>query len=214
MHLKRYVPLEGALMAAGKVFDTATTEECEAFREWFNTQPVRTGRVIDYPALFIDEVEDVLPTVPDTAIGRAWKQVVEKSLADTVAGAPRGYDLATFDAAEELAVIAELDAFAEELREISPMLDEVASAIEMLADSGPTSLGDLREERTRVRKDDIVVGALESSCEKHTECIEGHVLRTIRWEHIDAVAAGGQTGATRDRLVRLLAALDVNLPAA
>lgn len=207
MHLTRYVPLEGALMAAGKAMD-ALPEGDEEFRDWFNTRSVRRGKVIDYPALFIDEVEEVLPTVPDTPAGRAWKQVVEKSLATTLASKPRSYDLATFDTSEELAAIAAIDAFAESLRETSPMLDEVAYAIEMLSLVGPTALRDLRTERTRLRDEVLVVGSLESSCEKHQECIDGHTLRTVRWQHIDAVAFDGRTGSTRTELERLLAPLD------
>lgn len=210
MHLTRYVPLEGALMAAGKAMD-ALPEGDEVFRDWFNTQRASRGRVIDYPALTVAEVEDLLPTVPDTPAGRAWKEVVETSLATTRATAPRSYDLITFDTPEELAAIAALDEFAESLRDISPMLDEVADAIEMLADAGPTALGDLRTERTRLGEDVLVVGALESACEKHEECIEGHTLRTVRWDHIDAVACAGRTGATRTELDRLLAPLDAIL---
>lgn len=212
MHLTRYVPLEGALMAAGKAMD-ALPEGDEVFRDWFNTQRASRGRVIDYPALFVAEVEALLPTVPDTPAGRAWKEVVDKSLATTLASAPRSYDLLTFDTDEELAAIDALYAFAESLREISPMLDEVAYAIEMLAPTGPTSLGDLRAEQTRLQDDALVVGSLESSCEKHSECIDGHVQRTIRWDHIDAVTVGGRRGATRTEVERLLAPLLAAIPA-
>lgn len=210
MELTRYVKIDGALMAAGKAMD-ALPEGDEEFRTWFNTQPVRHGRVIDHPALTIAEVNDLLPSVPDTPAGRAWKQVVEAALATTLASKPRPYDLLTFTAPEELAAIAAIDAFVEGLRETSPMLDEVADAIEMLAPTGPVALGDLRAERTRLRDDVLVVGPLESSCEKHQECIDGHDLRTVRWEHIDAVACGDRTGATRTELDRLLAPLDAIL---
>lgn len=219
MNLTRYVPLEGALMAAGKAMDEQTKDgPCEdwtTFRDWFNDYRP-SGKhhgVIDYPALTIEEVEDLLPSVPDTIAGRAWKQVVEKSLAKTKRVTPRSYDLATFDTPAELAIISEIDEFAEELRETSPLLDEVADTISGFAYIGPTALGDIREERTRIRNDEFVVGDLHSSCEKHEECIEGHVLRTVKWAHIDAVAFPDQPGLARDTVVRLLTALDAHLPA-
>lgn len=211
MNLTRYVPLDGALMAAGKAMDTLP-EGDEAFREWFNTQPVRHGQIIDYPALHVSEVEDVLATVPDTPAGRAWREVVEESLATTLASAPRPYDLLTFDTPEELAAIAALDAFAESLREISPMLDEVADAVEMFAETGPTSLSDLRAERSRIGIDGFVVGSLESSCGKHQECLDAHERRTVRWEHIDAVAFGGRAHAMQTELSRLLVPLNDAIP--
>lgn len=210
MHLTRFVPLEGALMAAGKVMDESSAADAEAFRDWIHT-PVGYRSVLDHAALTVADVEALLPQVPDNPIALEWKRVVEDSLATTLASAPRSYDRLTFDTPEELAAIAALAAFAEALREISPMLDEVSYAIEMLADAGPTPLADLRTERTRLRDDVLVVGSLESSCEKHQECIDGHALRTVRWEHIDAVASDGARGAVRGELERLLAPLDATI---
>jgi hypothetical protein len=209
MKIIRHVPLGPALMAAGAVIDKSNGPDLinEAFIDWYNEPRINGRNVLHYPGLPADTVSDLLPTVPETPAGLAWKESAQACLTLTLADVNRTFDRITFDTEEEQAAAAAIDEFAETLRDASPMLDTVAGVVEdqcpMLSEF---DIDDVHEARKRITDAGIVVGS-DGYCDKHDDNCYGDHRTVAKWEHIEAIVPGA-----RETLTGLLATFDAFLP--
>lgn len=205
MRITRNVPLGPALRAAA-AHDDVHDGVNEAFHDWFTDRP-RTGRaVIDRADMSVDELRAVLPQVPLTPAGVAWKQSAEACLVLTLADVDRPYDQVAYETQEERAAEAAVWDFAQSLAEVSPLLQPVADVVERLTLDGPYDFDELAMRRARVTDEGIRVGG-DGTCTKHDQACYNDDHTVVPWAHLNFIHPGFQT-----ILLGLLADHDRHLP--
>lgn len=210
MRLHRLVPITPAMMAVGDAMDTddQAVINDSVFKDWWHDPTVGTGHdyVLNRVSVSTDEARDLIDTCPDTPAGGVWKAAVEASLALTLADDYRPFDQGVWEEHEQIAIKA-LDALAEEMRETSPLLEDVADVVQDQAPAGVFGLGDVLAPRNSITMTGIVLGRAYY-CDKHDGTCHAETRPLAKWEHLEAMVPGMQT-----RLRELLIPLDASLPA-
>lgn len=196
MNIIKHVPLSPALRAAAeKVAHTQSPDPTNReFSEWFNTSRLDlNGRsILGCVSVPLQVALTALDDVPATPAGIAWCDAVRTCITRTEADRVRPFDEVVFDTDDERAALAEQVAYADTLREASPLLEEVADVVEDLAPSGIITVGDLLTQRARVGDEGLNLRRPgENWCDKHEDyCYGSHEPRLARWEHLEAIAPG------------------------
>jgi hypothetical protein len=188
--ITKNVPTEPGLNAAHDAFEQHGVDE---FRDWAEDRGLFDDTTIRVTAL-----AKMLPGIPDTPMGRAWKDAMTQALALTTKDSYRSYD--DVDLSEqEIAVLALLDDLASMIAATSPLLAPVAAAIRRHASRASyRALGDLIEKRAEVDERGIMIA-------RWNQDDPSPVIAS--WEHIEAISEG-----VRFPLVRLLDSLRAGMP--
>jgi hypothetical protein len=197
----RFVNLGPALSAAVALLDEDDRDV--VFGDWFTSPHAGAPRGLAVgSALTVDQVEGLLPEVPDTAMGRAWAAAAREQIEATRQRAWKSYDCV--DLTNERG-IKELLHLAEVMESLSPLLQPVADTLYSMTSPGDQTIGEYREIASRLTADGFDI-ASDPTCTKHEECTHRIPLIAL-WSHLEEIAGEGTEASIRNSVARVLAAL-------
>jgi hypothetical protein len=223
----RHVPMFAAVAAANAATDPSAPHGSDAFHRWYlDTEVPHSAAapgggwgghqsLLHQLSVPVDVLlDDVLPNVPDTPVGRAWAACVRECLGRTQADVVRPFDYIEYTTTEEHEALHALDTYAEAVEETSPLLSDVADVVSRMtltstADPRRVELDALARERSRLTDDGLMLGTFDEDYCKDDDAYCYHLdnARLVQWAHLDALMPGFEA-----TLRRLLAVLDADLP--
>lgn len=222
MNIHRHVPLFAAVAAANEATDFTAPHGSDGFHQWYLDMEVSHGAPASYGGRSLLHqlsvpvqvlLDDVLPNVPDTPVGRAWAACVRECVRLTQDDVVRPFDYIEYDTAEEREALRAIEAYAEAIEGASPLLADVADAVSRLTLTSiyrpHIELAALTRERSRLTVEGLTLGTFDEEFCKDDDAYCYHLkdARLVPWGHMDALMPGIEATVRR-----LLAVLDADLP--
>lgn len=222
MKIHNHVPLFAPMAAANEATDRDAPHGSDAFHKWFLDTQVTAGapalgggRSLLHQLSVPVEVllDDVLPNVPDTPVGRAWAACVRECIRLTQSDVVRPFDYIEYDTPAEQQALHAIEAYAEQIEATSPLLAEVADAVDRMTLTSPyrpqVELAAVARERSRLTDEGLMLGTFDEDFCKEDQAYCYHLdnARLVKWAHMEALVPGFEA-----TLRGLLATLDADLP--
>lgn len=222
MKIHSHVPMFAPLAAANEATDHDAPHGSDAFHKWFLDTQVDGGASaygggksllhqlsVPVPVL----LDEVLPHVPATAVGRAWAACVRECIRLTQADVVRPFDYIEYTTDEEQQALHDIEVYAREIEDTSPLLGDVADAVSWMTLVSTldtrVELAALARERSRLSTEGLTLGTFdEGFCdEDQSYCYHLDNARLVPWAHMEALMPGIEVTVRG-----LLATLDASLP--
>lgn len=227
MRIHRHVPLFSATRAANDAFPAGAESGSDAFHAWGFSHEVSTGvrspysygngsrmAVLSQLSVPADVLlDEVLPHVPDTIVGRAWAACVRQCVGLTQSDVVRPFDHIEYTTTEEHDALDAIENYARAVEDTTPLLGDVADTISRMTLVGShrryVPLEEVARERSRLTDDGLLLGTFdENHCSDHDDyCYHLNNATLIAWKHLEALMPGIEATVRR-----LLAVLDADMP--